>query len=326
MATFYKVGEVWRAQVARRGIRKSQSGFQTKAAAVAWAGRVESEIMSGVRGETSSLLFRDIIERYAKERSPKKKGAKWEVIRLQALGSDKIASVSLKRLDRAHVAEWRDRRLKAVSEASVRREWNILSHVCAVAVREWRLLQVNPFRELPRPKGAPPRTRIVTEAELAKLLAAASPNMARIIRFALETGMRAGEIAKLKPEDIRGAVATLEDTKNGTRREVPLSKLALEQINAGWSGLKGPGDEERTPCLPLFGLTTGSISALFARLCAECKITGLTFHDLRRSAIVRLAKKLPPMELAKMVGHKDLKMTLNVYYQIDAEDIAKRLG
>ena len=70
MATFYKVGGVWRAQVARRGIRKSQSGFQTKAAAVAWAGRVESEIMSGVRGETSSLLFRDIIDRYAKERSP----------------------------------------------------------------------------------------------------------------------------------------------------------------------------------------------------------------------------------------------------------------
>lgn len=321
MATFYKVGGVWRAQVARRGIRKSQSGFQTKAAAVAWAGRVESEIMSGVRGETSSLLFRDIIERYAKERSPKKKGAKWEVIRLQALGSDKIASVSLKRLDRAHVAEWRDRRLQAVSEASVRREWNILSHVCAVAVREWRLLQVNPFRELPRPKGAPPRTRTVTEAELAKLLAAASPNMARIIRFALETGMRAGEIAKLKPEDIRGAVATLEDTKNGTRREVPLSKLAREVAKAC-----EPGRIAGQPHALIFGLTTGSISALFARLCAECKITGLTFHDLRRSAIVRLAKKLPPMELAKMVGHKDLKMTLNVYYQIDAEDIAKRLG
>lgn len=308
MATFYKVGDVWRAQVARRGIRKSQSGFATKAAAVAWAGRVESEIMSGARGETSSLLFRDILDRYAKERSPKKKGGRWEVIRLKALGSDKIASVSLKRLDRAHVADWRDRRLEAVSEASVRREWNTLSHVCAVAVREWRLLHSNPFRELPRPKSAQPRTRIVTEAELAKLLTAASPNMGRIIRFALETGMRAGEIAKLKPEDIRGAVATLNDTKNGTRREVPLSKAALEQLPAP------------------FGLATGSISALFARLCAECKITGLTFHDLRRSAIVRLAKKLPPMELAKMVGHKDLKMTLNTYYQIDAEDIAKRLG
>jgi len=216
--------------------------------------------------------------------------------------------VSLKRLDRAHVAEWRDRRLKAVSAASVRREWNLLSHVCAVAIQEWRLLQVNPFKELPRPKSAQPRTRIATEQELAKLLAGASPKLARVIRFAVETGMRAGEIASLKLSNISGRVAILDDTKNGTRRQVPLSKVALEQLPAP------------------FELTSGSISALFARLCEDCKVKGLTFHDLRRTAIVRLAKKLPPMELAKMVGHRDLKMTLNVYYQIDPEDIADKLG
>ena len=54
-------------------------------------------------------------------------------------------------------------------------------------------------------------------------------------------------------------------------------------------------------------------------------IEGLTFHDLRHTAVVRLAKKLSPFELAKMVGHRDLKMTLNVYYQQDAEETAKKL-
>jgi integrase len=42
-------------------------------------------------------------------------------------------------------------------------------------------------------------------------------------------------------------------------------------------------------------------------------------------AIVRIAKKLHAMELAKMVGHKDLRMTLNVYYKIDPEEIARKL-
>jgi len=347
MATFYRSGNGWRAQVARKGIRKSQSGFPTKAAAMAWAGRVESEIMAGVRGEISTMLFGDLLRKYAEERSPQKKGARWELVRIQALGSDRIAAVSLKRLDRAHVAEWRDRRLKAVSAASVRREWNLLSHVCAVGIQEWRLLQVNPFKELPRPKSAQPRTRIASEQELDKLLAGASPKLARVIRFAVETGMRAGEIASLKLSNISGRVAILDDTKNGTRRQVPLSKVALEQIYPmGARTVAQSGEYRRDrgsrvqippdiadsflgtipPAPTLFGLTSGSISALFARLCEDCKVKGLTFHDLRRTAIVRLAKKLPPMELAKMVGHRDLKMTLNVYYQIDPEDIADKLG
>lgn len=98
MATYYKTGETWRAQVARRGIRKSASGFKTKAAAVAWAGRVEAEIMAGIRGEVPHLPFSVLLQRYATEVSPKKKGERWEVVRLQALERDPLASVSLRRL------------------------------------------------------------------------------------------------------------------------------------------------------------------------------------------------------------------------------------
>ena len=47
---------------------------------------------------------------------------------------------------------------------------------------------------------------------------------------------------------------------------------------------------------------------------------------LRRYAITKLARKLTPFELASMVGHKDLRMTLNVYYRSDPEEIAGKLG
>ena len=187
----------------------------------------------------------------------------------------------------------------------MRREWNLLSHVCTYAVREWGWLRVNPFKGLSRPAGGKPRDRIASETELDLLLERASPQMGRVITFAVETGMRAGEIAS-HPE-VKGRVAYLLDSKNGTSREVPLSAAALEAWGEGIT------------------LKASSISALFAQLCREAKVEGLTFHDLRRTAIVRLAAKLSPMELAKMVGHKDLRMTLNTYYRADMEEVAKKL-
>lgn len=53
-------------------------------------------------------------------------------------------------------------------------------------------------------------------------------------------------------------------------------------------------------------------------------ITGLNFHDARHTAITRLAQKLNPLELARMVGHRDLKMLMR-YYNESADEIAKKL-
>ena len=47
-------------------------------------------------------------------------------------------------------------------------------------------------------------------------------------------------------------------------------------------------------------------------------------HGVNHVAITRLARKLDILSLARMVGHRDLKM-LQVYYRESAEDIAKRL-
>ena len=53
-------------------------------------------------------------------------------------------------------------------------------------------------------------------------------------------------------------------------------------------------------------------------------IDDLHFHDLRHTAITRLASKLNILELARCVGHKDLRQ-LQVYFNMSAEDIAKKL-
>jgi integrase len=307
MASFRKRGETWRAEVMRRGVRRSDT-FTSKGAAVAWASRVEAEVMAGVRGEVPNLTVSALIDRYEEEVSAEKKGKRWEGIRLDALRLDRIALVRLRVLDSPDVADWQRRRLAVVSAASVRRERNLVNHIFQIAIKEWRWLRRNPFDGVRRPKDGRPRTRIATQLELTRVAKIASPNMARVIAFAVETGMRAGEIAGLKAEDVRGRVAVLRDSKNGTSRDVPLSTKAVEAWGDG------------------FGVSAGSISALWARYCKELDppIVGLTFHDLRATAISRLASKLNVLELAKMVGHKNPKM-LMVYYRESADEIAKKL-
>jgi integrase len=302
MASFRETKYGWRAEVFRRGVRRSESGFRTKAAAVAWAGRTESEIMAGVRGEVPNLTVLALFERYEKEVSAHKKGQRWESIRLKALGRDRLASVRLRHLDSPHVAEWQERRLQAVSGASVRRERNLLNNVFEIARKEWRWLGKNPFEGVRRPKDGKSRNRTATPTEITKLQKGASEQLGRAITIALETGMRASEIAS-NPE-VNGRVAVLVDSKNGEAREVPLSEEAVK----AWP----------------VGLTAGSISGLFARLCDDCEIKGLTFHDLRHTAATRLAKKLSLLELCKMFGWKDPRHAL-IYYNEGAADIAKKL-
>lgn len=260
--------------------------------------------MAGERGEVPNLTVKAILDRYRDEVAEHKKGAKWEKIRLNALGLDRIASVKLRSLDAPHVADWQQRRLQDVSGASVRRERNLLNHAFEIARKEWRWLTRNPFDGVRRPKDSKPRDRVATQEEVSRLTER-DGELSRVICFALETGMRASEIAS--GFSIRGRVAVLKDSKTGVGREVPLSAKALEAYGDG------------------FSMTSGSISTLFARRCDELGIEGLTFHDLRHTAATRLSKKLDVWELAKMFGWKDLRIPLNTYYKADPEETAKKL-
>lgn len=260
--------------------------------------------MAGVRGDIPNLTVQALLDRYEKKVSEGKKGKRWEVIRLKALGRDRLALVKLRQLDTPHASDWQERRLEAIAAASVRRERNLLNNVFNIAVKEWKWLTKNPFVGVRRPKGGKSRDRLATPEEIKILTEAASENLSRVITFALETGMRASEIAGLKL--VSGNVAVISDSKNNEGRQVPLSPKALEVWQGG------------------FNLTAGSISGLFARLCKDQKVKGLTFHDLRHTACTRLAKKLDLLQLCKMMGWKDPRHAL-IYYNESAEDIAKKL-
>ncbi len=321
MATFRKLPSgKWQAQIARNGIRKSSS-FATKREAQDWAARQEYLVTNAEPPQTK-LTLKDAFDRYAREESPKRRGERWEVVRLERLSSDKIADKRLADLEPADFAEWRDRRAKEVAPATVRREMTLMSSVLTTARREWGLISHNPISDIRKPASPPPRDRRVSADEIDKLIKAGGTDLSKAqaravhaFRFAVETAMRAGEIVGLtdKTVDRDTRVATLPKTKNGTARKVPLSTAALGLL-----------DELPETDGPLFDLSNQQIDAMFRKARDKSEIEDLRFHDSRHEAITRLAKKVDVLSLARMVGHKDVKM-LMIYYNETAEELAQRL-
>lgn len=329
MASIKKQKSGWRVQVYVKGLRDSAT-LSTRAEAQAWAAERETELRKMVKsGVNTDKTVQDAFDRYAKEVSTHKKTAGPEKKRLIALARHKVGELGrLGELQLCAVTpevlgEWRDERLKTVSGSTIVRDMNLLSHVFTIARREWRWVAASPTTDTRRPATSKARDRRITEAEIAQICEALRFGgktvttkmhaVAVAFLFAIETAMRAGEICRLRADDVSGRTATLHDTKNGTRRVVPLSSRARELVK-----LLPPSDT-------LFGLSSSSLDALFRKARDNyTTIHDLTFHDTRHEAITRLARKLDVLDLARMVGHRDIKQ-LMVYYNASADDIAGRL-
>ncbi|MFV1442178.1 MULTISPECIES: tyrosine-type recombinase/integrase [unclassified Phaeobacter] len=319
MASIRKLKSGYRAEVARNGVRKSKV-FPTKQEAKDWAARAEFEILNQDK-VAAKLTLGELFERYAREVSPSKRGHRWEVIRLEKIGRDEIAKIRLEDLSARDFAKWRDQRLKEVAPASVIREMQLMSSVLNVARKEWELISANPISDVRKPTKPQPRDRLPTSAEIEAMQISAGEDLNKAtarafhaFKFAMESAMRAGEIAGLEWDrvDLDRRVALLTHTKNGRPREVPLSTKAVELLRA-------------LPDLnPVFGLSSRQLDVLFRKLRDRAAVTGLTFHDSRHAAITALSRKLDVLALARMVGHTDLRQ-LRVYYNESAEELAKRL-
>ena len=109
--------------------------------------------------------------------------------------------------------------------------------------------------------------------------------------------------------DLKKRIVSLDMTKNGTSRQVPLSSRAIELLKA-------------VDCD--FNLSTRQIDSTFRSFRDKAMIENLHFHDSRHQAITNLAKKMDVLDLTRMVGIKDLKI-LMVYYNESDENIAKLL-
>lgn len=321
MAHIEQRGDSWRAIVQRKGSKKQSKTFRTKDLAERWARKIEHQIDQGASVTRPEGTVGKIFDRYMDEVADNKpSGGKWERIRLTkmaaAFGDAPLDSDLV-----ARVVDWRKKRLVNVSEGTVRREMSLLSGVFTHAKKEWRININNPCHEMRWPKDNPARKRRISLVEEQQLLDrmgfdwAKPPTILKsytpwVFLFALETAMRLGEILSLEWGQVAEKWVTLEKTKNGDSRVVPLSSRARQIIAT----------------MPKVGKRVFMVRpGTFDQYWRDVRPDGLHFHDTRATALSRLAPKFQPMELAKISGHRDLNMLLNTYYRPTPDELADRL-
>lgn len=327
MASFRQHGNSWQARVRRKGHPDITKSFIKLIDAERWARAIEASIDRGVYFDTTEaekVTLGDVIGRYIREVLPSMKGYVEDSYRLRAIQRRSISMTSMARLSSLKIASYRDERLLKVAPNTVIRELAYLSSVINHARREWGINIANPVQMVRKPSMPQGRNRLITDDELQRLLEQLEPTgrrnvwMKPLVLFALETGMRRGELLQLKWADInfQNQIATLWETKNGDRRVVPLSSKAVETLQTA----------PRSLCGRVFPLSQAAQAKAFKEALKRCNLDDLHFHDLRHTAITNMAKKLPNLiELAAVSGHKSLKM-LQRYYHPDAVELASKLG
>jgi integrase len=166
------------------------------------------------------------------------------------------------------------------------------------------------------------------------------PALIFLFELAIESCMRLREMFTLEKAqfDVSLRTAFLDKTKNGTKRQVPLSSVAIQayrdyvtSVESGDTDMAGfafdggklfpwLGDVSRThPSLlaggdetTLYPLVTSRLSGQYGRIFGAAGCGDVRFHDLRHEAISRLFEKtnLPELQIAKITGHKTLAMLM----------------
>lgn len=324
MATIRKRRDKWQVQIRRAGLRPISKSFTVRKDALAWARQSEVQAdRAELPADPKSLqqvTLGDIVRRYSKSVSPRKKTGPTEQIVLRAFLARSICRRKLSELRTEDFVKYRDERLKTIKPSSLKRELVPIRHLFEVARKEWQLpIRTNPLDGLSLGKSDPTRERRLREGEFKKLIdacgACRNPHIKPIVRFAIATGMRRGEILAIKWKHIdkRDRSLLIPDSKTGQSRTIPLSREAMAVLGTGKS-------DDR-----VFPVTANAVRLSWEHLRTRAGLVDLNFHDLRHEAISAFFEKgLSAPEVALISGHKDMRMLFR-YAHATRKTILKRL-
>lgn len=225
-------------RVRRKGTPSQTATFTKLSDAKKWAHMTEGAVLEGrhFKGtESKRHTVGDMIDRYITDVLPRKRySTSRDQVRQLLWWKSRLGHYSLADVTSAHIAESRDVLLRgARANATVVRYLAALSHAFTVAVHEWQWCEDNPVRAVKRPKEPRGRVRFLSEDERQRLLTSCkvsrNPYLYTVVVLALSTGARRGELLSLRWKDIdlnRGVI-TLHDTKNGERRSLHVTGIAL---------------------------------------------------------------------------------------------------
>lgn len=203
---------------------------------------------------------------------------------------------------------FKQKRSGEVSKRTVDIDLSCMKHMLGKAV-EWGFLRENPAAmvKLFRPQNA--RLRYLSEEEIVRLIEVCDDYFRPLVIVAIHTGMRRGELFNLRWSDVdlANGILHIDKTKNGVRRDVPMSETVRRELEAlkakarcEWAFVRR--DDPRKPLR--------DIRYPFAKALRRAGITGFRFHDCRHTAASWFVMKGMGLEtVQEILGHASPLMT-----------------
>jgi integrase len=207
------------------------------------------------------------------------------------------------------IEEFKARRSTKVTGSSVNRELALLKRMFNLAITWDLFLAANPVRKVKFFREFNTGLRVVSPEEEKKLLRHASPYLQDLIRFALNTGLRTGEIFSLpwSGVDLKNGILTVFASKTQKTREIPINGETRKVLEAWWLGKKN----EFVFYNPETGKPFVDLKTGFALACLKADISGVTWHTLRHTFASRLANSgVDIVTVKELLGHSSISVTM----------------
>ena len=240
-----------------------------------------------------------------------RKGYVWHIKRIENEFGDFPLAALTDRRTRGIFMAWRDR----VAASSGRRVadycWAVLARILSWAL-DRGLVLVNPCARGGRLHRVTRRDKIWTADDEAAFLRHAAPHLHLPLLLALWTGQRQGDLMRLPWSAYDGTHIRLRQSKTGARVVIPVGAPLKAMLDA-------------TPKRSTMILTNhmgqpwppNAFASAWTRASKRAGITGLTFNDLRGTAVTRLALAgCTEAEIAAITGHslRDVRSILDLHY------------
>ncbi|MGG5369400.1 tyrosine-type recombinase/integrase [Enterococcus sp. AZ196] len=243
-----------------------------------------------------------------------------------------IGDIPLKELTTKELQQAVNELANKLSPSSLKAVFRVLRTCLNDAVNK-EIIISNPLRLVIFPSENKPQLKAFTAEEQERIIQAVNDEKDLPILFALRTGLRIGEIAglqwsdidwnrkilyvrhnaqriKMKNQEKQSRIVIVPPKTDLSHRVVPLSEELVEQLlelqtkscsEFVFSSKEGPADPR-------------TIRNHFKRIKRIAQVSDLPFHALRHTFATRcIEKDVPVTTVSSLLGHKSVKMTLDIY-------------
>jgi len=304
-----KNGGVWYADYVANGERIQEStGTANRREAEKFLALRVSEAQRGVYVKPVQVPLTELWERYSAWAQAHKRSWKRDVQMFGHL-QNFLGTAMLTAITPLRVEAYQQSRVREVSPATVNRETALLKHMFNMAER-WDMYHgSNPVRLVRFLPENNLQFRTIGEDDEQRLLEASPPYLQELILFAINTGLRFGDLIDLTWEEVDIEEKRLSLIMGKTRRrlEIPLNETAfsivLEKraVRHGPYVFYNPGTGDR-----FYDLKAG-----FRAILKRAGLTGITWHTLRHTFASRLTRSgVDLVTVKELLGHSTINTTM----------------